>query len=256
MRRRRRNNSLRVFSTFILLMIILVMLRSCLEGLIHNSSSHDSSGHKLIYKNPTIIVDPGHGGFDGGAIGYNNIIEKDVNLSISLKLKEMLDFLGYEVITTRDGDYSIEDDCTKSMSERKTSDMNNRFKLTEKYENPIFISIHQNKFPQSSCSGAQIFYGRCNNSSKKLANILQKNIKNDINQSNNREIKKGDKNLFLLYNCKCPTILIECGFLSNIKESALLQDPEYQTKLCFVITKSILEFTDRGESKMLSLFSN
>lgn len=251
MRRRRRNNNIRILFVFILLMMFLIFFRACFEGLVHHSSSN-----RLIYKNPTVIIDPGHGGFDGGAIGRDNVIEKDVNLSISLKLKEMLDFLGYEVITTRDGDYSIEDDCTKSISERKTSDINNRLKLTEKYDNPIFISIHQNKFSQSSCSGTQIFYGKCNSSSKKLAGILQKNVKHDIDQSNNRDIKKGDRNLFLLYNSKCPIILVECGFLSNSKESVLLQNPEYQTKLCFVITKSILEFIGREESSMLSLFSN
>ena len=236
-RNKRRSVKCRVIFWTILVLISLLMFRGCCESLI---SDCDSSS--LFQKKPTIIIDPGHGGFDGGAEGLYDIVEKDINLEISLKLKEMLDFWGFETVLIRDGDYSLEDNCNTSIAERKHSDLKNRLKTTQNYDSPVFVSIHQNKFHQSTCQGTQVFYGRINNKSKLLAQKLQKNFKNDLNTNNNREIKKTDQNLFLLYNAKCPIVLIECGFISNPSEAKLLKDSDYQSQICFVITKSLMDF--------------
>ena len=225
-----------------LILLTLLILRSCLNNLVN-----DCDANSLIKDIPTIIIDPGHGGFDGGAEGLYATVEKDINLSISLKLRDILNLIGFNVVLIRDGDYSLEDDCSKTMSERKTSDMKNRLKFCENYDNPIFISIHQNKFDQSNCKGTQIFYGKNNNKSKILAEKLQNNFKKDIDQYNNREIKKGEKNLFLLYNAKCPIVLIECGFISNPTEAQLLISEDYQQKISFVIMKTLLEFVEEKD---------
>ncbi len=248
-RNNRRSVKYRVIFWTILILIFLLIFRGCCESLI---SDCDSSS--LFKKSPTIIIDPGHGGFDGGAEGLYDIVEKDVNLQISLKLKEMLDFWGFETVLVRDGDYSLEDDCNNPIAVRKHSDLKNRLKISENYDEPIFISIHQNKFHQSSCQGTQIFYGRLNSKSKLLAQKLQNNFKNDINIHNNRDIKKTDKNLFLLYNAKCPIVLIECGFISNQLEAKLLIDSEYQSKICFVITKSLIDFAENDDKPVFKFF--
>lgn len=239
-RKKKRSVFSRVIFWTILVLVFLLLFRNCCRNLID-----DCDCSSLIKKNATIIIDPGHGGFDGGAEGLYNIVEKDINLQISLKLKDMLSCVGFKTVLIRDGDYSIEDDCTLSISGRKTSDLNNRLKFCTDYENPIFLSIHQNKFEQSNCSGTQIFYGRHDNRSEILARELQHNFQNDIDEHNKREIKKGDKNLFLLYNAKCPIVLIECGFISNPQEAKLLSDEIYQAKISFVIMKSLLNFIDK-----------
>lgn len=238
-RKSKKSVRFRVIFWTIFVLFSLFILKSCFNNLID-----DCNSSKLIEKGPTIIIDPGHGGFDGGAEGLYNIVEKDINLAISLKLKEMLSVIGFDTVLIRDGDYSLEDDCTKSIAERKTSDLKNRLKFTENYENPIFISVHQNKFSQNNCKGTQIFYGRNNNKSKILAQILQDNFKNDIDSHNHREIKKGDKNLFLLYTAKCPIVLIECGFISTPDEAQLLINDDYQSKISFVIMKSLLTYIE------------
>lgn len=248
-RKNQKSTKYRVIFWTILILLCLLIFRGCCNNMIN-----DCGGSHLFYKSPTIIIDPGHGGFDGGAQGLYNTIEKDINLAISLKLKEMLNFIGFEFVLIRDGDYSLEDDCTKSISSRKTSDLHNRLKFCDNYDNPIFISIHQNKFQQNNCKGTQIFYGRHDSKSKVLAKKLQNNFKNDINIHNNREIKKGDKNLFLLYNAKCPIVLIECGFLSNPSEAQLLINEDYQSKISFVIVKSLLEFIGENSKSMTTLF--
>lgn len=240
-RRNRKSIKFRVIFWTLFVLISLLIFRACCNSLID-----DCDGSYLIKKKMTIIIDPGHGGFDGGADGLFGIVEKDINLDIGVKLKEMLSTMGFNVVMIRESDVSLEDDCSKSISERKTSDMKNRLKFCDNYDNPIFISIHQNKFYQSNCFGTQIFYGRHNSKSKLLAEKLQNNFKIDINKNNNREIKKGEKNLFLLYNTKCPIVLIECGFISNPSEARLLIDGDYQSKICFVIMKSLIEFIENS----------
>lgn len=193
-------------------------------------------------KKQTIIIDPGHGGIDGGAVGYNEVVEKNINLSISQKLKSMLELNGYNVIMTRNGDESIHDSDAVTTREKKTSDLNNRMKIIKKYEDAYFISIHQNYFEQPQYWGTQIFYGPQNKESEKLASILQSNFKTYLQPENNREIKQAQDNLYLLYYSKIPTVLVECGFISNKDESLKLQEDEYQNMIAFVILNSILQY--------------
>ena len=221
----------------ITIIIVLLCFRSCCNNLLN-----DSCSDHLISENPTLIVDAGHGGFDPGAQGLNGIVEKDLNLAISLKLREMLNFMGFNVVMVRDGDYSLESDCSKSIAVRKKDDLHNRLKMCETYNNSIFISIHQNKFSKANCSGTQIFYGGRNEKSKELAEKLQKNFINDLKTDSRRDVKKIDKSVFIIYNARCPAVLVECGFISNYHDAQLLVNDEYQMKISYVIAKSVLEF--------------
>ena len=187
---------------------------------------------------PVIIIDAGHGGADGGAQGTDDIIEKDINLLIALKLKRLFKMSNCEVILTRETDIMLNDDGVKK---KKASDLLNRVKIANKYPEAIFISIHMNKFPQEKYKGMQIFFSTNNLDSANLAELLKKNNRAYLQPENNREIKRG-KDIYVLENIKSIGILIECGFLSNHEEARLLTQDDYQNKLAKIIFASIAEF--------------
>ncbi len=212
-------------------------------------------GNKSIIVNiePTvknlIIIDPGHGGFDGGAVAGDGTVEKDINLEISLKLGTILEFYGFEVIYTRTVDDSVDNKTGEKISNRKKSDLNNRLELINSNKDALFVSIHLNKFTSGSANGAQVFYSPNNKSSKKLAQCLQSEIKTLLQNDNNRAIKKADKSIYLLHNALSPAVIVECGFLSNNKELKLLKDEEYQAKMAFSIFSGILKYFSNSEVK-------
>ena len=193
----------------------------------------------------TVIIDPGHGGVDGGAVGVDGVVEKGINLSISLKLKTFFQQAGFKVIMTRENDRSIHDDDANTVRKQKKSDLYNRLDIIKDNPRALFISIHQNIFDSSKYSGTQVFYSKNNSASELLAATLQNNIKNLLQPQNNREIKIAGKNLFLLYNAQSPAVLVECGFLSNAKEAAELQTNDYQNKIAFSIFYGTLLFYNK-----------
>lgn len=191
---------------------------------------------------PKIIIDSGHGGFDGGAVGVNNTIEKDINLSIALKLRDILQCNGFEVIMTRDSDISLHDPEVTGMAKQKRSDMYNRRDIMEANPDGLFVSIHQNKFGESSSWGAQIFYSPNHEDSEYLAQIVQQKFVKYLQPENRREIKQSGQELFLLHNAKIPAILAECGFISNPEECAKLNSEEYQDQVAFVLFTSLMDY--------------
>lgn len=194
---------------------------------------------------PQIIIDAGHGGLDGGAVGINNVVEKEINLGISLKLADLLRLNGFDVILTRSDDNSIHDPEESSPTRQKRSDMYNRRDIMEAHPNAIFISIHQNKFSDPSCKGAQVFYSINHQDSEALAQTIQDQFREKLQQDNNRQIKIADEGLFLLYNAKIPAVMVECGFLSNQLDCDNLCDTQYQKKVAFVIYLSLIDFYNR-----------
>jgi N-acetylmuramoyl-L-alanine amidase len=187
---------------------------------------------------PVIILDAGHGGEDGGAVGIGGEIEKDINLALSLKLKRLFGITDFEVIMTRDADMLLNSDGARR---RKASDLLNRVKVANNNPDALFVSIHMNKFPAERYSGLQVFYSPNNLDSANLADLIRTNNKEFLQPGNNREIKKG-VDMYVLENIKNCGILIECGFLSNREEAALLTTEEYQKKLARIIFASIAEF--------------
>lgn len=194
----------------------------------------------------TVIIDAGHGGMDGGAVGVGGVIEKDINLSIALKLKDMMTLNGINVIMTRDTDTSIHDEGITTARQQKVSDIHNRFALTEEYPNAYFISIHQNKFEKASSSGAQVFYGLNNPESANLAQAMQQTIREALQPENERETKPSGSNLYILHNAKSAAIMVECGFLSNASDVELLTKDEYQSKMAYAIFAGFVRYTVEG----------
>ena len=195
-----------------------------------------------FHSHPQIIIDAGHGGIDGGAVGIDNTVEKHINLAISLKLAELLQLNGFEVILTRSTDASIHDPEIEGIARQKRSDMYNRKAVIDANPNALFLSIHQNLFQDPSCQGAQVFYSDNHADSALLAQSIQDQFRESLQQSNSREIKAAGENLFLLYNAQVPAVMVECGFLSNASECMLLQDEEYQKKIACVIDLGLLDF--------------
>lgn len=193
-----------------------------------------------------IILDAGHGGEDGGAIGVGGILEKDINLSVTLKTNAMLRFLGYRTLLTRSEDEMTCDDGLASQRAKKVSDIKNRFSLLENTDCLCFISIHQNFFG-GNAHGAQMFYGVGNGESILLAQTLQDNIRGELQPENSRVIKPATDDIYILYHTKKPAVLAECGFISNSGDAAMLTDENYQNKLAFVIAESTAKYLSERE---------
>ena len=192
---------------------------------------------------PVVIIDAGHGGVDGGAVASDGTLEKDINLDIALRLNEILTEKGFTTILTRDGDYSVHDESADTVRKKKTSDLHNRLKIIESTENAIFVSVHQNYYTQSKYNGAQVFYSPNDTRSSMLAECIQKSIVKDIQPENTRQIKKSDSSIFLLYKATIPSVMVECGFLSNIEETEKLKTEEYRQRLAEAVCSGIIKYT-------------
>lgn len=188
-----------------------------------------------------ILIDPGHGAEDGGAVSDDGVVEKGINLSISTYLKEYLELSGFEVLMTRDDDNIMGDQTLPTLTERHRSDMHARLDFYNSEDVDYVISIHQNKFTESKYSGAQVFYSPNDEQSKVLADYMRKSIVGFLQPENTRDITEAGSNIYLLNNCSNPCILIECGFLSNPEETALLNTEEYQKQMAFTIYCGMLD---------------
>lgn len=189
----------------------------------------------------TVIIDPGHGGEDGGAVGNDiGLIEKEVNLSIAKELSAIFGFVEIPVELTRTEDILL---CNEDkISGKKLSDLRNRVSIAESFDNPVFISIHQNKFPLEKYNGLQVYYSKNNDDSLFLAETIQNKAKCCLQKENNRKVKSAGRNIYVLNNLNCPAVLVECGFLSNNREEALLNTQEHRRKIAFVIFSSIMDY--------------
>lgn len=192
-----------------------------------------------------IILDAGHGGMDGGCSTADGVPEKGINLNIMLTVRDMLSACGYTVEVTRDKDISIHDKGVTGIAAQKSSDMDNRLALFNKYSNAVCVSIHQNQYITPNAKGAQMFYSETNPDSQAFAQIMQTRFVQNIQPENTREIKLCGKELFLCYYCNNPTLMVECGFLSNPDEAKLLVTEEYQKKVAFTIFSGITEFVSQ-----------
>lgn len=187
----------------------------------------------------TVVIDAGHGGEDPGAVGVGGSLEKDLNFAISGELSNFFSLTDTEIVLTRNSDTLLYKPGQENR--KKFFDLRNRVEVAEKYYNPVFVSIHQNKFPIEKYHGFQVYYSKHNSSSKTFADVMQKNVVYYLQQDNKREIKEAGRNIYILSNLECPAVLVECGFLSNPNEELNLIDKNYQRKLSFLIFKSIVE---------------
>ena len=207
-------------------------------SIVNNKSTAVSA---LPTSNHIVILDPGHGGADGGASGADGTIEKDLNLKISLKVQNLLQQSGCTVFMTRSDDRSlstIEDEINKM---RKVADLNNRTELADKLDVEAFVSIHMNTFSDPQYFGSQVFYSSSPAHSKYLADNIQEEIRM-IDPENTRETKNGSGSIFILNDVSIPSVVVECGFLSNEKDLSRLNTEEYQNQIAGAIYNGIVKF--------------
>lgn len=193
--------------------------------------------------NKTIVLDAGHGGIDPGTMNKDKtVLEKDVNLQITQRIKELIEASGGTVILTREEDVSLYDESgNKTIRQKYNENLRNRKKIIDESQADMFVSIHLNAFEDSKYYGAQTFYPKGDDESKELATGIQTQLKRVVDKTNNREVKPRD-DIFLLKENKIPSTLIECGFLSNEKECKLLTDDEYQEKIAWSIYVGIQNY--------------
>ena len=211
----------------IIFLAALIMLSKNLQKMV-------SSGN-VTAKNNVIVLDSGHGGDDPGKIGVNQAKEKEVNLNISKKIKKRLEKKGWQVVMTREKDVMLGD---PEAGNKKIHDMKARVDLINKTMPQAAVSIHQNSYQDEQIHGAQVFYYSHSKDGKRMAEVMQKALL-AVDEENTRQAKANDT-YYLLKRTEVPTIIVECGFLSNPEEAAKLIDPEYQKKLADAIVEGII----------------
>ena len=192
-----------------------------------------------IHRSHIIILDPGHGGTDGGATSCSGVLESKYNLEIAIRLDDLFHLLGYDTKMTRRSDVSIHTQGS-TIAQQKVSELRERVKICNETENGLLISIHQNMYPEANCSGAQIFYPDTPGS-RELAKALQEKMRLNLDPENNRAAQQG-RGIYLLEELQITGVLVECGFISNPREDALLKTDRYQKQICAVIASAVIDY--------------
>lgn len=214
---------------------VLLLAIVCFSVTYLNSSKMASTSPETGYK---VAIDPGHGGNDPGKVGVNGEEEKGINLEIAYKLKKCLENEGIEVVLTRTDDNGLYEE---SDTNKKASDMKKRCEIITQEAVDIVVSIHQNSYTDREVNGAQVFYYTHSVKGQKLADCIQTQIKNLVDKDNNRPIK-ANNSYYILIHTPCPTVIVECGFLSNPTEAESLCDEAYQESIAKAITAGVLDF--------------
>ncbi len=223
------------FSIFFLLLVIVARLLTTEESVkvMRNLFQEDGVEQKRV----SIVIDPGHGGRDPGKVGVNGALEKDINLAIALKLRNLLEVNDILVIMTRTEDRGL---YSESDSNKKRTDLNNRIKIINSSDAVFALSIHQNSFTQENIKGAQVFYHSQSEQGTVLAMALQEQLKETIKDNNHRKAKS-NTSYYMLKHTTCPLVIVECGYLSNRTEAALLLDESYQEKMAWAIHLGVMK---------------
>ncbi|WP_035350887.1 N-acetylmuramoyl-L-alanine amidase CwlD [Fictibacillus gelatini] len=204
------------------------------------SENHSWKSWNLPLTGKIIIIDPGHGGMDGGAVGDGGVIEKDISLNIALKLRDYLQEAGALVIMTRETDRDLADDDTKRISARKTEDLRKRKEIINGSNGDLFVSIHLNAIPSPRWRGAQVFYHPTGKEGEEVSKFIQDEIKRNL--ENTDRLAKSIDGIYLLRTAKIPGTLVEVGFLSNPTERELLKTEHYQMQVAACIYQGILRY--------------
>ena len=210
------------------------------------SYAHKDSGK--VYEIIRNLEDSGYnvwydGGIDPGKVGINDALEKDINLSIALKLKKYLEQQDIRVVMTRETDMGLYEE---SDSNKKVRDMKNRLAIMEEIKPELVISIHQNSYPEESVSGMQVFYYETSTEGKRLAEIMQQTMIVSLKPQKERTAKANDT-YYLLKKTSAPIVIVECGFLSNRAEAELLVSSDYQEKMAWAIHMGVLRYLNQSE---------
>ena len=222
--------------SFILFSIIVILLSLLLMSL---KSDVATERQTLSENEITVVLDAGHGGEDGGAIGKNGVLEKDLNLSLAKRIGTELEKQGVSVVYTRTEDILLYDKNADYKNKKKALDLAARVKIAQDTQNSIFVSIHMNSFSETRYSGLQIYYSKNNELSKDLAASIQSAVRSNLQPQNERKATMATNRIYILDRLYCPAILIECGFISNVEECRLLCTDVYQNELSKIISQEI-----------------
>jgi len=203
------------------------------------------NGMKKNQTQVTIVIDPGHGGRDPGKVGVNGVLEKDINLAIALRLRDLLEENDINIIMTRTEDVGL---YSETDSNKKRADLNNRIKIINSSDAVFSVSIHQNSFSQENVKGAQVFYHSESEQGRDLALILQEQLKETIKDGNHRKAKS-NTSYFMLKHTTCPLVIVECGYLSNYREADLLTNEDYQEKMSWAIHLGIMKYLNTSKTQ-------
>lgn len=187
-----------------------------------------------IQRTGPLILDAGHGGEDGGAVSLTGVPESQINLAIVLKLRDILGLYGVDPVVLREEDVSLHDSDADTLREKKRSDLKNRVAAIEAVEGGTLLSIHQNTYTSSRYRGSHVFYAPTEGS-QSLAEHVQASIRTALQPENDRVVKRIPDTVYIMNHVTCPAVLVECGFLTNPDEEALLREEDYQRKLAAVI---------------------
>ncbi|WP_232735667.1 N-acetylmuramoyl-L-alanine amidase CwlD [Alteribacter populi] len=205
-------------------------------------ASEDSAGMSLPLSGKVIVLDPGHGGIDGGASSKTGDLEKDISLQISFSLRDYLQEAGALVLMTREGDHDLASEATKRIRSRKVEDLKRRVELINESNADLFISLHLNAIPSSKWKGAQTFYNRSIENSEGLAKQIQGEIIRNL--ENTSRDARPINSVYLMKESKIPGALVEVGFLSNPTEAQLLKTKDYQQSIAASIYEGILRYAN------------
>jgi len=225
-------------SNVILIGLIFALLLA-IYSLNMNVDSQTAAAANKSTDRKTVIVDAGHGGEDPGKVSnYSGLKEKDLNLKIAFKVKELLEKDDYNVIMTREEDKLVYKEGTTDIYYKRLQDLTRRKEIMDNSGADIVVSIHANSFPETQYYGAQTFYPADSPESKKLAECIQKSLRENVDKNNKRE-PQVKQPIVIIKNLKTPTTIVECGFLSNLEEERKLATDEYQSLIAEAIKKGI-----------------
>ena len=222
------NRKIELFMTLLLLLGMIVVSRKLSQLVTSEKVDTEEKENQIV------VIDAGHGADDPGKVGVNDALEKDINLQIALKVKACLEEKGIQVVMTREDDVA---------EESKLGDMKKRVELINEVKPAITVSIHQNSYSDASIKGAQVFYYTDSEVSKEAASIMQEELRT-IDETNKREIK-ANNTFYMLKKTETPTIIVECGFLSNPEEAEKLVTESYQDEMAGTICAGIIKWLEQ-----------
>ncbi|MBR0414373.1 MAG: N-acetylmuramoyl-L-alanine amidase [Clostridia bacterium] len=231
----------RFIALVIFLLLVIAVLMLCGLYFLFSKPQHIKA-QTTAKKTQTIVLDCGHGGPDGGAVGADGTLEKDINLSLGFALREILLQNGYTVVMTRETDDFICDDHSASLREQNVSDLHNRLKIAESYPDSVFISLHMNNFSQKQYWGSQLFYSPNHPNSRVLAEAIRSRLVQSVQKGNERALKQMDSSVYIIYRATHPALLLECGFMSNQKELNRFKDKKYRSNFAFAVFLGINDY--------------
>lgn len=196
----------------------------------------------------TVILDAGHGGVDGGAVSKDGLAEREITLEIAQMARDYLELSGIQVVMTRETNESIHDSSAVTLREQKNSDLKNRVKIAGQHPDAMLVSIHLNSFPDTTQCGAQVFYKGNDTASQQVGQVAQETLKEVLNPENKRVAKAIPEEIYLMRNIENTAVLMECGFLSNPEEAALLATEDYQQDVAFAIYLTVMRYITQQNS--------